>query len=219
MSSPFTLIQQVAQRLPIPLVGSVMYNGNKVTKTCTMACYTAFRECFELISPTRILEIGTHAGGSACMMLAMAPAASVVSVDIGENWITPGRSFRDWYIESDEGGLLYVEQVLKESFGADRFNLIIGDSTAPATRARLEALNAQQSFDLGFVDGNHALDYVEKDIAMCRALGIRTLILDDYNSDTNGEVAQAAANQGLELIKEWKSIHSGGVSFALTRVP
>lgn len=219
-TSTLDLIQSVAKKLPIPLVGSVMYNGNKETRQVTSAAYEAFKECFDLIqpSPTKILEIGTHAGGSAAMMLAFAPHAAVVSVDIGHTWITPNKSFATWHSESHEGGLLYVEQVLKQSFGGERFALYIGDSTSPETLTYLRASNEAAPFDLAFVDGNHELSYVVRDIKMCKSLGIKTLILDDYNSDDGGEVSQAAAKEGLHLVKEWKRLHSGGVSMALLTV-
>ncbi len=219
MIPTLTLINRVLKDLPIPLVGSVAYDGHKETKTCTAKAYAAFDDCYCLVRPRHVLEIGTHAGGSALMTLAFTEAR-VLSVDIGHTWITPDRSFADWHQLSGEGGLYQVERVLKAAFGEERFRLFIGDSTAPDTRRAIEAVHAIDPFDCAFIDGNHAYDYVLSDIRFARLLGIRDIILDDMNSiNPNSDVARAAREEGLVVVKEWASIHSGGVSFALTRAP
>lgn len=211
------LINRVLKDLPVPLVGSVAYDGNKRTKTCTDKAYRAFAECYSLARPHRVLEIGTHAGGSALMTLALTDA-SVLSVDIGENWITPEHSFADWGCESSEGGLNQVQHVLKEAFGAYRFSLIVGDSTAPETRAAIKACHILNPFDFAFIDGNHAYDYVASDIRFALELGIREMVVDDLNSsDPGSDVARAVRECGLTIVKEWGRIHSGGVSFGLVR--
>jgi cephalosporin hydroxylase len=218
MTDPLSLINWVLKDLPVPLVGSVCYDGQKQTKECTAKAFAAFTECYSLVRPRRVLEIGTHAGGSALMALALTEA-SVLSVDIGSTWITPERSFADWGCESGEGGLYQVERVLRAAF-PDRFSLLIGDSTDPSTRATIKVCHTLEPFDLAFIDGNHAYEYVLSDIRFARSLGVKTLILDDMNSsDPNSDVARAAREEGLVIVKEWATIHSGGVSFALTRVP
>lgn len=218
MNSTLDLIQRVLQELPTPLVGSVAYDGNKRTKTCTPKAYEAFKECYSIVRPRSILEIGTHAGGSALMALAFTDA-SVVSVDIGHTWITPEHSFADWGTKGGEGGLIQVHRVLNTYF-PNRFGQLIGDSTAQETRDKIIQFHREQPFDFAFIDGNHAYDYVKSDIIFALSLGIKDLILDDYNSDDpNSEVARAGCELGLTLVKEWKAIHSGGVSFALTKAP
>lgn len=220
MSDPrLTLVNRVLKDLPTPLVGSVCYDGDKEGKTCTAKAFAAFVECYSLVRPHRVLEIGTHAGGSALMTLALTDAA-VLSVDIGVNWITPDRSFVDWGVKSKEGGLYQVERVLRAAFGEDRFTLLIGDSTATETQQAIKAAHAAAPFDLAFIDGNHAYGYVVKDIAFARSPGIRWMILDDLNSvNPDSDVARAAREAGLDVLREWGDIHSGGVSIGLTRDP
>ncbi len=217
MTDPrLSLINRVLAELPTPLVGSVAYDGEKDTKTCTQKAFDAFADCYSRVRPKRVLEIGTHAGGSALMTLAFTEA-SVVSVDIGHTWIAPTRSFADWGALSKEGGLDQVARVLQAAF-PDRFVSLIGDSTALGTRMLIKERHATQPFDLAFIDGDHSYAFVKEDIRFARSLGIEWLILDDLNSVNPGsEVAQAAREEGLSIVKEWPSIHSGGVSFGLAR--
>ena len=214
----FDLINRVLKALPTPLVGSVCYDGAKQTKTCTVKAFEAFADCYSLVRPRHVLEIGTHAGGSALMTLALTDAA-VLSVDIGHTWITPDHSFADWHVESSEGGLRQVERVLRATFGESRFSLLVGDSTAAETQLAIKLANQLSPFDLAFIDGNHAYEYVTKDIAFARSLGIRWLIVDDLNSADGSDVARAVQEAGLEVLREWTRIHSGGVSLGLTRDP
>lgn len=210
------LINRVLRELPIPLVGSVAYDGAKEGKTCTDKAFAAFADCYSLVRPRRVLEIGTHAGGSALMTLALTEA-SILSVDIGHTWITPGHSFVTWNIASGEGGLDQVERVLQTHFPG-RFELLVGDSTAPATRRAIRLAHALAPFDLAFIDGNHAYDYVLSDIRFARTLGIRDLIVDDLNSADGSDVARAVREEGLTVVREWPNLHSGGVSMGLVRV-
>ena len=211
------LIRSTVKRLPVPLVGAVAFDGQKHTKDVTPKCLAAFADLFSLIRPTRILEIGTHAGHSSCMMLGFSDA-SIVSVDIGTVWIGANHSFADWSTTSAEGGLLYVEQVLREAYGRDRFTLIIGDSTSEQVDDHLTALHHIRPFDCAFVDGDHSYPYVNSDIALARSFGIKDIIVDDYNNDQS-DTARAAREHGLVMVKEWKDLHSSGVSTALMRAP
>lgn len=208
----FDLVNRIAPMLPIPLVGSVLYDGHKERRECTVKAFEAFEECMELAAPTRILEIGTHAGGSALLMLALS-RASIVSVDIGHTWITPDRSFVDWGTPSEtDGGLIQVQAVLNSMF-PDRFAIYVGDSTSPTTIQQMALCNEINRFDCAFIDGDHDPAYITKDIETCLSLGIKTLIMDDWNCETPG----VAATAGLTVVKEWPLIHSSGVSFALCR--
>ncbi len=216
MTDTLDLINRVLKELPTPLVGSVAYDGAKEGKVCTQKAYDAFADCYSLARPTNVLEIGTHAGGSALMTLAFTDA-KVLSVDIGHTWITPARSFATWGVESAEGGLQQVAQVLDTHFPG-RFRLLLGDSTALGTRLLIKKAHAEQPFDLAFIDGDHSYAFVKSDIQFALSLGIHDLILDDMNSvNPDSDVAQAARELGLIVVKEWPAVHSSGVSFALTR--
>ncbi len=215
MHNTLDLINLILKELPTPLVGSVAYDGHKETKECTPKAYAAFDECYSLVRPKHILEIGTHAGGSALMALAFTDA-KVFSVDIGVNWITPDYSFSTWDRPSTEGGLKQVAYVLTTHFPG-RFSLLVGDSTALGTRQIIKQRHAIDPFDFAFIDGDHSYDFVKSDIEFALSLGITNMILDDLNTIDGGEVAKAARELGLTVVKEWQRIHSGGVSFGLVR--
>ncbi len=220
-ATTYLRLQQLFRYLPVPLVGSVAFNGAKETKHCTNAGYRAFEELFELVQPKHILEIGTHAGHSAGLMLALSGVASrVVSVDIGTVWIGAQASFADWGCASEEGGLLYVQQVLRAHYGEDRFKLIIGDSTGFQVLEHLIAQHRQHGpFDMAFIDGNHAEPYVLRDIETALHLGIKWIVADDFNGADRLDVWRAAQATKLELVREWPAIHSGGAGFALLKAP
>ncbi len=211
------LINRVLAELPTPLVGSVTYDGEKHTKVCTQKAFDAFADCYAGMNPRRILEIGTHAGGSALMGLTFTNA-SIVSVDIGHTWITPARSFATWGEPSSEGGLDQVARVLNAHFPG-RFISIVGDSTALGTRLVVKHLHAEQPFDFAFIDGDHSYAFVKSDIEFALSLGIKDIIVDDLNSADGSEVAQASRELGLTLVKEWPRVHSGGCSFGLMCAP
>ncbi len=208
------LINRVLAELPTPLVGSVAYDGEKQNKLCTQKAFDAFADCYTLVRPRHMLEVGTHAGGSALMGLAFTDA-SIVSVDIGHTWITPAYSFTQWGELSTEGGLEQVARVLSAHFPG-RFTSVVGDSIAPGTRGVLRDLHVSRPFDTAFIDGDHSYPFVKADIQFARELGIRDILLDDYNGG-DSEVAQAAREEGLTLVKEWTKIHSSGCGFALMR--
>ncbi len=216
MTDTLPLINRVLRDLPCPLVGSVCYDGAKHTKVCTPKAYAAFSDLYTLVRPTHVLEIGTHAGGSALMTLSLTDAR-VLSVDIGHTWITPERSFAQWDLPSHEGGLYQVERVLRKAFGEARFGVLVGDSTAATTRRAIQACHEVDPFDCAFIDGDHAYDYVLSDIRFARSLGIRDLIVDDLNSADGSDVLRAVREEGLTIVKEWPRVHSGGCSFGLVR--
>lgn len=217
--SAYLELQRLFRYLPVPLVGSVAFNGAKETKVCTEAAYTAFEQLFEMVQPTSILEIGTHAGHSSALMLAFNPRANVVSVDIGGPWIGQHASFADWGQPSSEGGLLYVQQILRAHYGEERFKLLIGDSTGLQTLQWLLAEHQVRPFDFAFIDGNHMGAYVQHDIEMALRMGIRNIVVDDLNSADGSEVWQAAQATGLQLVREWPELHSGRAGFGLMRAP
>jgi hypothetical protein len=209
------LINRVLAELPVPLVGSVAYDGQKHTRRCTQKAFDAFVECYSLVRPRHMLEIGTHAGGSALMALALTDA-TVLSVDIGHTWITANHSFAEWGAPAEDGGLSQVNEVLQRHFPG-RFDLIIGDSTGMSTRDVIRQCHAVAALDCAFIDGNHAYDYVKSDIQFARSLGIKDILLDDLNSADGSDTVRAAKEEGLTIVWESPRIHSGGVSFGLTR--
>ena len=93
-------------------------------------------------SPQRILEIGTHQGGSAMHFCAIAPAL-VVSVDLPEG-MHGGLT-----AEQCEARNLMIQRTFPQ------FRSLLGSSHDPTIRARVVDLLAGQLFDGLFIDGDH----------------------------------------------------------------
>lgn len=188
------------KQLPKPLVGSLAFD-HKNNFNLRDACIEMIKEVIEISKPKEILEIGTHLGHSGCLWLSLSEA-NLTSVDIGTNWVELDYSYLDWGIPSRNGGLKEVERVLTNLF-PNRYELIIGDSTKQETID----LFKDKKYDLIFVDGNHAYEYVKKDIETAISLNIPYIHLDDFTGE-EAPCRIAAKELGLEFIKEYKDIHN-----------
>ena len=191
--------------LPRPLVGGLAYDHNDIFNFRD-SCIDMMKDVMTIAKPKEILEIGTHAGGSACIMLCLSEA-NLTSIDIGGNHITWKHSFYDWNIPSTQGGLNLVCSVLENNF-PNRFRFVLGDSSSE------EVFNVikDKNYDLIFIDGNHTVEGVSKDINTAFKLNIPYMLLDDYNlrdGDNDGRIV-AARNCGLTLFKFYENIHNAG---------
>ena len=107
--------------------------------------------------PTRILEIGFNAGHSADMFLAAAPAAHLLSFDLGRH---PAVAVGKGFIDARYPG---------------RHTLVVGDSTASVPA--FTALVADVRFEVLFIDGGHTEEVARADIANCRRLAAADAIV------------------------------------------
>lgn len=120
-------------------------------------------DTISISQPKNILEIGYFCGGSSYMLLHLSDA-KVTSVDPMVNLYDPGTK-HDGSIES-------VDK-LKGAF-PDRFTFIQKDSKL--VRPDL----AGESFDLMFIDGDHAPIGIRNDFNLALELGIPWVLVDDF---------------------------------------
>lgn len=122
---------------------------------------------------SKILEIGFNIGFGSAAMLAINPDLKIVSMDIRDS-----REVRQ------------ASSILNSRYSG-RHTLIIGDSANAANIGH-------SGFDGAFIDGAHNLDSILKDIAACRALGIRQFLMDDVLPQL-GDTLQAIRLSALKL--------------------
>ena len=203
-------IIEIVKELPTPLVGGMCFDNNK-TINVRDSCIEMMNYVMDLSKPKKILETGCHVGTSSLLMLSLS-MAHVTSTDIGMNWITERRSFKDWGIPDEDGtGLCKVEEVLLKHF-PDRFRLIIGDSTS----WQFYEFIKNEKFDLILIDGNHDFQYVKRDIELAIKLNIPYILLDDYNvrydvvKIEKDKCERGKATRELDLIhiKTFESVHN-----------
>lgn len=117
---------------------------------------SAFKEVYDIVQPKRILEIGFNAGHSAYMSLEMLPDVQYRSLDI----------CRHKYTEPN-GKLL-------EGMYEGRFYLQNADS-------KTVIAESITNYDLIFIDGDHSVDGLTKDIHLAKDAGIEYILVDDYH--------------------------------------
>jgi predicted O-methyltransferase YrrM len=140
----------------------------------------AIREMCEICSPKVILEIGFNVGYSSSMWLNFSDA-TVYSVD---------NSVREHTLEAFK--------MIKEKFG-DRFYFLNVDS------ADAFPLLQGKNFDLAFVDGDHSVAGVARDLDMVRSLSIARIAMDDYWPIFSA-MQEVLPDSGYEIEKQWGNI-------------
>lgn len=107
------------------------------------------------LKPRRILEIGTHLGGTLYLWTRVADEdALIISVDL------PGGKFG--------GGYSRVRTPLYQKFARARQNLVLvrGNSHTAETAQRVKDLLSGDPLDFLFIDGDHTYDGVRQDWQM-----------------------------------------------------
>jgi predicted O-methyltransferase YrrM len=103
------------------------------------------------LQPRALVEIGTARGGTLFLLTRVAADdATIVSIDL------PGGEFGGGYAR--RRGLLYRQFARRHQ----RIRLILGDSGAPSTIARVKETTGS-SVDFVFIDGDHRYDGVRRD--------------------------------------------------------
>lgn len=210
-----SVLEANLKQLPKPLVGSLAFDHKDIFRLRD-SCVDMITEVVGLSKPRNILEIGTHLGHSSCLFLSLSEA-NVVSVDIGTHWVEWDYGYEDWNCpnQNGKGGQKEVVGTLQRLF-PERFSFIRGDSTRPYA---ILTIGTMGPYDLAFIDGNHAFDYVERDIETACILNIPYILLDDYTNP--GESTwKAAEMHKLILVKRYEHIHNtANIGCALFRNP
>lgn len=133
--------------------GALLNCGEENTKKTTSIMIRLFNE----IKPEHILEVGTNKGYF-CYFCALYD--SKIKIDTFE-----------LYGEVAEKGI----QAISDECGIN-INFYVGDSLET-----LGAFSATYKIDFAWIDGAHNLVNVTADLDNCGRLGIKTVMVDDYN--------------------------------------
>ena len=127
--------------------------GHLKTTTRTVEKFT---EIYNIIQPSKVLEIGFNAGHSAYMSLTILPEVVYNSVDIGRHYYTS--------INADK---------LKDLFG-ERFSYqkVNSQKIMPSSK---------QGYDAVFIDGDHSITGITSDLKLCNSMKVPYILVDDYN--------------------------------------
>ena len=135
------------------------------------------------LRPARVLEIGTHSGGTLYCWCRLADAnATIVSIDL------PGGQFGGGYTEERA-------QEMMSLFPTDgqQLHLVRADSHDPSTLEQLKSILDGKQLDLLFIDGDHTYEGVRRDFEMYSPLAAEggAIVLHDileHPADTECDV-------------------------------
>jgi predicted O-methyltransferase YrrM len=119
-----------------------------------------FMRIVEEAKPKRILEIGTHLGGTLFLLCRAAPGdAHLVSLDLPHAGVPEGLGFVGYH-ES--------RRRLYRAFAkpGQRITLLVADSQQASTVAMVERALGGEPLDLLFVDGSHRYEHVSRDFGL-----------------------------------------------------
>ncbi len=158
--------------------------------------FMAFLEWLKPMKPRRVLEIGSHHGGTAVHFCTLAQDL-VVSVDLPDG--AGGGMPLANCLERDE--------LIAKNF--PHFRSVLGDSHAHKTLERVQALAAGELFDVLFVDGDHTYDGVKQDCEMYTDLvkPCGFVAMHDIN-DT-----EFHREQGCDVHRFWTELQCDKVEF------
>jgi predicted O-methyltransferase YrrM len=151
--------------------------------------------------PGRILEIGFNAGHSADVLLAAAPAAHLLSFDLGRH---PAVAVGKGFIDARYPG---------------RHTLVVGDSTASVPA--FTALVPDVRFEVLFIDGGHTEEVARADIVNCGRLAAADAIVavDDtvFTPAWEQSYTLGPTKAWLEAVQSGLVVELGREEYALGR--
>jgi predicted O-methyltransferase YrrM len=146
---------------------------------------------------TRILEIGTSAGGTLFLLAQLAsPGGLVISIDL------PRGEFG--------GGYPLWKVPLYKAFArpGERLELIRGDSHEPANAMRVRRLLEEKPLDFLFIDGDHSYDGVRRDFEIFAPLVRPGGLVAFHDISAPGEDSES---QGTRLDEDQPTLLVGDV--------
>jgi len=148
----------------------------------------AFKDINKTFPMKNVLEFGFNTGWSTFIILKTLEHTNVTSIEIYK--------FNNAEI---------AVQRLKDIF-PDRTNIIWGDSGELYKKiVSNEIILPNNKYDTAFIDGGHFPEIVEKDIELCKFLGIKNFIFDD--GDCPNIIPAIKKNKNLNLIKKYPYIN------------
>ena len=167
-----------------------------------------FYKIFDIFSPQRICEIGTHDAKSAsqiCLYL----LKKGIDVDYtGYDLFEEAHHLTHNYEINGKGtGRLSVAQgkfrLLREKFPKFNYKLIPGNT--------LVTLSSPLIFDFAFIDGGHSYETVKHDFLMLKNTPI--IIFDDYDIPDVARAVNSIDNTFLLNVKSKKNIKKQAIRF------
>ena len=143
--------------------------------------FNIFKEVKQIAVPYKIMEIGFNAGHSTTYLLEIFPESEIHSIG-----------------PSPKHG----NQNLIRGIYGDRFKFY------QMTTESLRDTGFKEKFDLGFIDGHHAIEYASLDIDYCiNYLNCDYVLIDNMErNDVKKAVHQY--NQQLELVKHYTYVNT-----------
>jgi predicted O-methyltransferase YrrM len=175
--------------------------GIRIAPAQLEAEIAAFMRLVEEASPARILEIGTHLGGTLFLLCRAAPAhAHLASLDLPLAGVPEGLGFVGYH----ESRRLLYRAFAKPG---QRITLLVGDSQQPSTVARVERALGGEPLDLLFVDGSHRYEHVKRDFELYSPL-VRRGGLVAFHDVWPGEFAGGSPRFWREIREgyEWQEL-------------
>ena len=164
--------------------------------------FTAFRYVQEHYTPKSIFEIGFHMGHSTTYQLEIMPQATMVTMGpLSEP--NMNRERPDPAMRKDQIDKMY--KIYGDRLNGGRFQHLQGKTQYIQNGVLTEFTNR---FDYALIDGYHLPWAVEMDSTLCEDLGIRTVLIDNWDQigvrDTVLKHTEYKVQKIFDYTQEWK---------------